>query len=427
MKAPVQLTGGSGFRFENSVAARFLLDMLWQFRRGADAIILVVGDLANDVQKAWSYLFKQAQALQSTPERLVTRLVPDTNQGSQSSALQRTIFESLHRPDELRVENRDDLSDRALLIHDIRALNLDYDAQSSSDHGQALLDCQSALSSGDASEAIKLWERLVGIADELRPLGASLDLPGLLAILRGQFQLLDYPDFRADWGILRRRSGDAIANINIKISGTAQLDRSDQRAKIAALLAAKRTCILVGELGSGKSALAKQLSTESYARSVWLSDSDIDHKTALDFERAIGVRHPLSQILFASPESCLVIFDGLEGYSADALHTATIIKELFSNPAADHVHVLLTVQPEAAARLMRDFVRLGVPDGALNTTTLDRPSDDELNTLLAELPKLNWITLRPEIRPLLANLKVLDLTAQTLHSDKALGDRPLVD
>ena len=27
-KAPVQLTGGAGFRYENPVAARFLLDML---------------------------------------------------------------------------------------------------------------------------------------------------------------------------------------------------------------------------------------------------------------------------------------------------------------------------------------------------------------------------------------------------------------
>jgi hypothetical protein len=62
---------------------------------------------------------------------------------------------------------------------DIRVLDLDYDAQLSSDHAQALLDCQSALSSGDASEAIQLWKRLVGIADELRPLGASLDLPGV--------------------------------------------------------------------------------------------------------------------------------------------------------------------------------------------------------------------------------------------------------
>jgi hypothetical protein len=45
------------------------------------------------------------------------------------------------------------------------------------------------LISGDASEAKDLWDRLVAIADEKRPVGGSLDLGELLAALRGRFGL----------------------------------------------------------------------------------------------------------------------------------------------------------------------------------------------------------------------------------------------
>jgi hypothetical protein len=61
--------------------------------------------------------------------------------------------------------------DRVLLIRDVRVIKFDYEAKPSSDYSRALLDCQNCLSSGDAVEALNLWERLVGIADEKRPAG----------------------------------------------------------------------------------------------------------------------------------------------------------------------------------------------------------------------------------------------------------------
>jgi hypothetical protein len=236
-KAPVQVTGGGGFRFENPVAARFLLDMLigknslgadfgrvvglhwqvrdagwladdlavfcrttsgeeraaglsvktyqqlgrngfhsdfstiaWQqalnqktgrnFKCGVDAIALATGDLADDVATAWSDL--RTQAVQSTPERVVARLKADKDDGPQASKLQRAIFESLRRPDAGGGDQRDeDAHDRILLIRDILVIKFDYEVEPSSDYTQALLDCQNCLSSGDAAEALKLWERLV--------------------------------------------------------------------------------------------------------------------------------------------------------------------------------------------------------------------------------------------------------------------------
>jgi hypothetical protein len=502
-KAPVKVTGGGGFRFENPVAARLLLDMLtgknslgadfgrvvglhwqardagwladdlavtcqntsgeeraaglsvktyqqlgrngfhsdfstiaWQqwlnhntsrnFKRGIDAVGLVTGDLTDDVAAAWSDL--RTQAVQSTPDRVIARLKSDKDDGAQTSKVQRAIFESLRRPDTFGAERSDaDARERLLLIRDIRVIKLDYEAQPSSDYDQALLDCQNCLSSGDAAEALKLWERLIGIADEKRPAGGSLDLFGLLAMLREQFRFVAHLDFRSDWENLSRRTADATTNITNTIDGNAQLARDDQLTGIAERLASTRVCMIIGESGSGKSALAKRLSAERYGQAVWFSGNDLDHKAPRDFERALGLRYPLTKVLLSSSQECLVVFDGIEGYSDAALGMAArIIRELFENPATRHVHTLLTVQSEAAAGSMRQLAQLGTPDAALTTHTLGLPSENELDTLLSGLPQLSWVVLRPEIRPLLSNLKVLDMTARTLHSDKSLGSRPVV-
>jgi hypothetical protein len=235
--------------------------------------------------------------------------------------------------------------------------------------------------------------------------------------LRGQFQFVAHPDFRRDWEILDRRSADATDNITDTINGSARLARDDQLTNIAESLASHRACMLIGESGSGKSAFAKRLSGKQYGRAVWFSGDDLDHKAASDFERAAGLHHPLTQVVLSSPQMCLVVFDGIERYSQDALGMAArVIRELFADPGAQHVHMLLTVQSEAAARSIRQLAQLGTPDTALTTQTLAPPSGNELNSLLSGLPQLSWVALRPELRPLLTNLKVLDMTARNLWS-----------
>jgi hypothetical protein len=232
-KAPVQLTGGAGFRYENAVAARFLLDLLagtnplgvdfgritridWQardsgwladdlvitcnasglgrtaalsikssrqvsgagfpadfvtiawaqwfgvktdrkLRDSSSAAVLITGSLAHEVKDAWSNLLNDA--LLTTPDRMAARLSPaPTGEGSQSSAVQRALFESFRCPKELR-ENGDagDATVVDLMRH-VRLLHFDFDAAPSRDHATALADCQRLLKSGDAAEAERLWE-----------------------------------------------------------------------------------------------------------------------------------------------------------------------------------------------------------------------------------------------------------------------------
>lgn len=500
-KASVRLTAGMGFRNENGIAARFLVDLLagantlgvdfgkvnrvqWQARdlgwladdlvidcvattgqrtvgisiksdrqvtgagfpsdfvriawaqwlgvrtervlRGSDdAMVLMVGSLTNDVEDAWLNLL--SDALRTTPERMLARLAePATAEGSQSSAIQRTIFASLRCADELR--NEGDTGDNAAirLLCRIRLLRFDFENAPSRDQDHALRDCQSVLRSGDADEAKSLWSRLVAIADAKRA-GGSIDLPGLLAELRNEFDLRDHPDHRSDWEALDRSSQEAMADIRSQISGLAPLPRDDARAKVVDCLDRDRACFLVGESGSGKSALAKQIGEADYGRCIWFTETILDHDTEFAFERAIGTNHPLCEILSASPESCLVIFDSIERYSPRAQRLAhRWMQSLLAENGPKHVHLVVTAQIEPATKLIRGFVEARLPPALHRTTPLDPPSADDVQALVAPISELQWASLRPELRPLLTNLKILDWLVAAAHGGKAISPTSII-
>ena len=64
-------------------------------------------------------------------------------------------------------------------------------------------------------------------------------------------------------------------------------------------------CFLVGELGSGKSALAKQIASSDYPRTVWLTPSSLDYETEMERDRALGLVHPFALVLHLAPERYL--------------------------------------------------------------------------------------------------------------------------
>ena len=67
-------------------------------------------------------------------------------------------------------------------------------------------------------------------------------------------------------------------------------------------------------------------------RVVWIAENTLDHETAAEFERAIGVSHPVAEVLTALPESSSIVFDGIERYEPRALRLACrLMQELLAD------------------------------------------------------------------------------------------------
>jgi hypothetical protein len=397
-----------------------------RLREDIAAICLITGRLAQDVETAWSKTL--SEALQTTSERMIARLsMPGKDKDSQASAIQRQLFASFRCPAALFESDGIDESETVQLLRHIRVFHLDYETPTSRHRVQAVNDCQNILHSGDAEEALALWNRLIGFAAQKRAGGGSSDLAELLTALRGSFDFRDHPDYRRDWEALDHHSQAMMEDVRTEIPGLPRLLRDAERGAIEQTLNSKGVCFLVGESGSGKSALAKETGHARYPRVVWAGAETVEHDYLAQIERALSIRYPLIEVLAASSQASLVVFDGVEGYSGRALrHVARIIRDLRAGSCTNHVHVLITLQFEASRRTMTRLAEEGVPIGLLEATQIHRPSEDGLRDLVATLPELRWTTLRAEIRPLLTNLKILDWVVRVVRSGRSIDDRSII-
>ena len=101
------------------------------------------------------------------------------------------------------------------------------------------------------------------------------------------------------------------------------------------------TCMLAGESGCSKSALAKATAETQYRRVFWITETTLDHDNAHECQRNLGLRHPLVDILSTLPEPCLLVFDAVEKYSSRALRLATrLIQGIQTAQGTRRVHFL---------------------------------------------------------------------------------------
>jgi hypothetical protein len=251
--------------------------------------------------------------------------------------------------------------------------------------------------------------------------------PGVIGVPEGNFKLRDHPDYQRDWSCLDRRSTEAIDDIRTEIQGLPRIARGAERDRINQRLDSFRVCMMVGESGSGKSALAKATAAERYQRVVWLTSDCLNCATPVEFERSLEIDHSILQILSASSAGCLVVFDGVEGWSERAQRLASrIIHELLRGTSFNHVHLLLTIQLEATDRVFTYLSEEGTPRSLLEPTQIHCPSESVIREILATLPELEWMTERSELRPLLTNLKILDWVVRVTRSGTSLdGTRVL--
>jgi hypothetical protein len=240
----------------------------------------------------------------------------------------KTIFDNLKAAAGTAVTNAEALG----LVDCIDVLPFDFQRVPSKDESSAIAVARSLLAKGNAQEAKELWTHIVGRARETRLSSGTLDMLALRRWLLPRFTLKDLPDYELSWARLRALSAETESIIQTVLPSGASLDFRPECDRLLAELGTKPCLVIYGDSGTGKSALVKVLLDTRFpgATRVWLAPEHLEQALNEAERERFGIGHPLIRVLDVglTPENFLII-DSAERLSATSrIKAQQLVKQL---------------------------------------------------------------------------------------------------
>ncbi len=343
------------------------------------------------------------------------------------------IFESIQAPDGTRMATD---AETVELIRHLVIMPLDFQLDQSTSLEEAIRRCRMLLQSGDRTEAERVWTDLVQMATDTRVGSGTLTLQAIWENLRAKYRFKDRPSFVGSWDALDALTSDYKAQIEMVLPSGVVIDRTKDQTKLAELLRDQPIVPVIGESGSGKSALVKGTLDALFPsdRQVWLGPEQAVAATS-DLDRSrLQLAYPLHEILLASasPRNVLVI-DAAEKLSADALARIKLLVQYLvpsADPTADRLwRIVIVSQPEGWGDHLQPLIGVA----AQRPLAIGPLNVEEVKAALRASGDLRWLASRDETVSALTNLRALRWVVQAsalfqagsteLTSPAAIADR----
>ncbi len=416
----------SGNGFDKTLVGDLWAD--WRGEQGAsfdpssDLFGLVTGTVSDGPLHDWEELRQEAAG--PTPERFLQRIDGER----QISAARKKIFSSLYPAENPNQAQREATVRLAARLHVLR-----FDKHL--EDGRYINQCALLVSSGSVEEGTKLWNVFCQLAADNRGTGGYFDLPKLLQRLRGTFDLVDYPDFRADWARLDTISGDNRANVRSVLGASIHLDRATELSALSNTIVEHSITFVAGESGSGKSSLIAQLTRESgrFGHTLWLTPAQLSKTSQNEIATSNGLRHTLPELVRSSSRSSsLLVIDALENFEGEARSRVIELLRTISESGFVGWKVVISGHLQSWEKAERLVHEVGVPDFV--KSDLGLPSIAAIRSAVQSVPGINLLLFRPQLQQILRNLMVLDWVlrtnlVQSLSSEpeKRIGETGLIN
>lgn len=291
------------------------------------------------------------------------------------------------------------------VLRRLQILVFDYEAPGSLSQSLALTLAALALPPAERHRARDLWDALVVKALSYDAAGGELtrdELADWLRTTRGIVLAGRASSTRA-----RRRMADhsaaAIAAIDDRV-GSVHLDRPERLAAIQGLLRESRLLQVVGESGTGKSALLKAMAKASSPETMplFLTPTRIEGGGWLALSDRLGYADSAESYLseLAASGADLVFIDGLDRVT-DATAQETVRDLLLAAARVPAIRVVATTGLDFLSPEQRAWLPPGI-EFAMQAATyrIDALEDDEAATLAESDPRLAMLLDSIQARPL---------------------------
>lgn len=394
------------------------------FDRENDFLGLAMRPVTLSVAKDWDEILIQAR--ESEPGRVVDGFRLE----GRMSAAKRRLFESVRMSD---AGERDAL-ESVKLFSRLQMFPFDFDALPSRDEAKGIEACCALTRSGTLEEGRKLWDRLEVLAKQGRSAGGSFDLVKLVRSLRGWVELRDYPEFAGDWRALEDRAQSNMAAVRLVVGEEIHFDRTEERGVVIDAVSKNLCTALVGESGTGKSAVVVDAIRTSgrFRRVLWLNAQQLSEASQADLALSLGLRSNIEALIGGScvGESLLVL-DGFEQLRGAARSRALELARVAATAGAEQWKILLTVQPYDWSESRQALLDVGIREVRL--VDFSNPPLKELLAKLRGVSGIDSLLLRRELQPILRNLTTLYWVIRTeqkrrFESDKVwVGESELIE
>jgi hypothetical protein len=389
----------------------------WKGERGAsfdpssELLGLVTGRVEDGPLHDWEEL--RQEAADTTPERFLRRI----DGRRQISAAKKRLFSSLYPAENPDQAERESTVRLATQLHVLKF-------NKNEEEGRYINQCALLVSAGTVEEGTKLWKVLCQLAADNRGTGGYFDVPKLLQLLRGTFDLVDYPDFRADWARLDAITGENLGNVRFVLGENLRLDRGAELASLLKSVGEHDITFVAGESGSGKSALVAHLVREPgrFGHVIWLTPAQLSKASQNELAMSNGLLHTLPDLIRSSSlASSLVVLDALEKFEGEALSRAIELLRALHTVGFAGWKVVISGHLQSWENAQRILLELGITNSVKQD--LELPSISAIRSAVQSVPGIGRLLLRTELQQILRNLMVLDWVLRT-NVVRSLSDDP---
>ncbi len=384
------------------------------FNEADDYIGLITGAQSGDIHDDMAFLVEAARA--GDPKLLPSRYA----QVGWASETRQKLFKSFACPEEIAQRHGLTDADTGRLLARLQLLEFDFESMTSESKKDSIERCRRALRSQSLEEAELLWDRLLRLSSDRRPVAGCLTRRALISEFRGLFQLAIAPDYRSDWQRLEHLSSAAMDRVRDTIGDRVRLSRDKELDQLDQALKTAPGAVLVGRSGVGKSVVAKYYA-ERHAKSgvqcLWFDARSFDRLDLAAFEADLRLSHDLIKVMASTPDArVLLVLDGLDRlYNRQAFGiVATFARALQLDTEGTPWRVVITCQTQEWPRLQENMFNVSVPLATWPLVECNPVSSDALGPVWQTIPAAARLQYESNLLPLLVNLKVLDLIASHL-------------
>lgn len=214
------------------------------------------------------------------------------------------------------------LEDAAQFLKFVEVLPFDFQHVPSNDESGAIGACAKLIASGELADAQDLWQALLDCSKNQRLGGGSIDLWGVIEELRSKVDLLEHPNFAGSWRQLTSLTDDATALISGKLPTGHIVERQKLATAIGQSIDRNVVTVVSGASGGGKSAIVKHVISTGFSeyRRVWLRADEFMIAAQEATRTQVGVSQPLIDVLRASNTTRnILVVDACERLAEDGI------------------------------------------------------------------------------------------------------------